>query len=87
MGEGLTHQRCVRDEGFWFVNFCQMGRILAVPFKVAPILLVKGPQSFPFRTWYCTGSLWEGRTRSGFYSKCHQQKSCRRFFIPNRPSL
>ena len=36
MGESLTQQRRVRDEGFWVVNLCQMGRILTVPLKEAP---------------------------------------------------
>ena len=36
MGESLTQQRRVRDEGLWVVNLCQMGRILTVPLKEAP---------------------------------------------------
>ena len=36
MGESLTQQRRVRDEGVWVVNLCQMGRILTVPLKEAP---------------------------------------------------
>ena len=36
MGESLTQQRRVRDEGLWVVNLCQMGRILTVPLEEAP---------------------------------------------------
>ena len=36
MGESLTQQRRVRDEGLRVVNLCQMGRIMTVPLKEAP---------------------------------------------------
>ncbi len=40
MGESLTQQRRVKDEGLWVVNFCQRGRNarreLTVPSKEAP---------------------------------------------------
>jgi hypothetical protein len=36
MGESLTQQRRVSDEGLWVVKLCQMGRILTVPLEEAP---------------------------------------------------
>ena len=36
MGESLTQQRRVSDEGPWVVKLCQMGRILTVPLEEAP---------------------------------------------------
>ena len=36
MGESLTQQRRVRDEGFRIVNLCRMGRIMTVPSEEAP---------------------------------------------------
>ena len=36
MGESLTQQRRVCDEGFRVVKHCQEGRILTVPPKEAP---------------------------------------------------
>jgi hypothetical protein len=36
MGESLTQQRRVRDEGPWVVNRFQQGRILTVPAEEAP---------------------------------------------------
>ena len=36
MGESLTQQRRVSDEGFRVVKLCQMGRILTVPLEEAP---------------------------------------------------
>ena len=36
MGESLTQQRRVSDEGFRVVKLCQMGRIMTVPLEEAP---------------------------------------------------
>ena len=36
MGESLTQQRRVKDEGFRIVNFCRRGRRMTVPCKKAP---------------------------------------------------
>jgi hypothetical protein len=36
MGESLTQQRRVEDEGLWIVNSCQWGRNLTVPTEEAP---------------------------------------------------
>ena len=36
MGESLTQQRRVSDEGFRIVKLCQVGRIMTVPLKEAP---------------------------------------------------
>ena len=36
MGESLTQQRRVSDEGPWVVKLCQMGRTLTVPLEEAP---------------------------------------------------
>ena len=36
MGESLTQQRRVSDEGLRVVKLCQMGRILTVPLEEAP---------------------------------------------------
>ena len=36
MGETLTQQRRVKDEGFRIVNFFDEGRIMTVPQKQAP---------------------------------------------------
>ena len=36
MGESLTQQRRVKEEGLRIVNFCRMGRRMTVPYKKAP---------------------------------------------------
>ncbi len=36
MGEALTQQRRVSDEGLWVVKLCQVGRERTVPPKEAP---------------------------------------------------
>ena len=36
MGESLTQQHRVEDEGSWIVNSCQQGIILTVPAEEAP---------------------------------------------------
>ena len=36
MGESLTQQRRVKEEGFRIVNFCREGRRMTVPRKKAP---------------------------------------------------
>ena len=36
MGESLTKQRRVKEEGLWVVNFCPRGRRMTVPLEEAP---------------------------------------------------
>ena len=65
MGETLTQQRRVKDEGFRIVNFCLRGRIMTVPEKEATANYV--PAAAVIRRWQALSGITGCKGRVGGY--------------------
>ena len=63
MGETLTQQRRVKDEGFRIVNFCLPGRIMTVPEEEATANYV--PAAAVIRRWQALSGITGCKGRVG----------------------
>ena len=66
MGESLTQQRRVEDEGFRVVNFCQRGKTMMVPSEEATANYV--PAAAVIRRWRALSGFTGRKEGAGGFS-------------------